>query len=277
MGLLASSEVWPAIAKLSCGSGRRWCAVAYVTDARVIALRSRDRLVLNASDESVVGGATSAAELRRLLDLGVLMYSVRNLHAKLYIFDSEFVVASCNLSASSQNTLIEAAFHSKDEKEVTAAEKLFEELVACGEVIDEGFVRRIAALPVAQPSLPMGFNAVAPRLWRLKRPPSVAVSAEMKCYMQALFEAQMGGLLEGVEFRLWPGPNGTEAFRAHMLPKADRLRGGSGTYSLTAEGVAHFGKRKFNLTTVAQFLAAIRSGDSSDLPASISDRELVPL
>ncbi len=95
--------------------------------------------------------------------------------------------------------------------------------------------------------------------------------------MQALFQAQLGDLRDGVEFRIWPGPNGTEAFRGHMRPRADRLRGCLGTYTLTNEGVEHFEKRKTDPELVEQFLAAIRSGNPNDLPEPFAHRKLVPL
>lgn len=97
MGLLASDKVRPVIAKLARGGRRRWCAVSYVTDARVVNFQANDRLVVNASDESITGGATSAQELRRLLHLGVSIYLVPNLHSKLYLFEDELIVGSCNL------------------------------------------------------------------------------------------------------------------------------------------------------------------------------------
>lgn len=276
MGFLASGKIWPVIAKLARGGRRRWCAVSYVTDARIINLQAKDRLVVDASDKSITGGATSAHELQRLLRLGVSIYSVPHLHSKLYLFEGELIVGSCNLSSSSQNALIEMAFHSTDPLEIRTAEDVFEKLVARGQVIDEKFVERILKLPVSQSSPGVEPSGSPQRLWRLKHPP-IAIVREMQCYMQALFDAQLDGLVADVEFRLWPGPNSTEAFRAHMEPKNDRLRGGLGTYTLTSEGVTHFEKRKIDPTMLAQFLAAIRSGDSNDLPASVVHRELVPL
>lgn len=276
MGLLANDRVWPMITKLAKNGQRRWCAVSYVTESGVIDFKPNDRLVVNASDESISSGATSAQEIQRLLRLGVSIYSVPNLHAKLYLFEEELIVGSCNLSANSQKTLIEMAFHTTDAAEIRAAEDVFEKLIARGQIIDEKFVERILALPISPPRPDDSLHSAPTRLWRLKHPPS-AISAEMKSYMQALFDAQLGGLVEGLEFRLWPGPNGTEAFRAHMQPKTDRLRGGLGTYELTKKGVIHFGKRKNDPMMVAQFLTAILSGNPNDLPESVGDRELVPL
>lgn len=276
MGLLASDRVWPMITKLAKSGRRRWCAVSYVTDSGVIDFKPNDRLIVNASDESIFSGATSAQEIQLLFRLGVSIYSIPNLHAKLYLFEEELIVGSCNLSANSQKTLIEMAFHTTDALEIRTAEEVFERLVARGQAIDEKFVERILALPISPPQPDDSLHSPPTRLWRLKHPPS-AISPKMKCYMQALLDAQLGGLVEGVEFRLWPGPNGTEAFRAHMQPKSDRLRGGLGTYRLTKEGVIHFGKRKNDPIVVAQFIAAIQSGNPKDLPKSVEDRELVPL
>jgi hypothetical protein len=277
MGLLANEEVWSFISVLTRDSRRRWCAVSYVTEASILHLGLGDRLVVDASNSTVTGGATSARELKRLLDLGVSIHSVQKLHSKMYLLGDDLVVGSCNLSFSSQKTMIEIAFHTSDQSEVRAAEDVFEKLVAGGEPINSEFIERILRLPVNQPSIANTSSAEPERLWRLEKPPSNALSREMKCYMQALFEAQLGSLREGVQFRLWPGPSGSEAFRAHMLPVADRLRGNRGVYTLTSQGVAHFEKRKTDPALVGQFLAAILSGDSQHLPETIEHRNLVSL
>ena len=87
MGLLASDKVWSVISKLTRSGGRRWCAVSYVTDASIINLKAKDRLVVDALDKSITGGTTSALELQRLLHLGVSIYSVSNLHSKMYLLE----------------------------------------------------------------------------------------------------------------------------------------------------------------------------------------------
>ncbi|WP_162880973.1 phospholipase D-like domain-containing protein [Pseudomonas coronafaciens] len=124
-----------------------------MTDASVLNFKAADRLVVDASDTSVSGGATSALELQRLLSLGVSINTVRNLHLKMYLLGEDLVVGSCNLSSNSQKTLIELAFHTRDKVEIRTAEEVFEKLVGEGEMVDTEFVERILRLPVDPPPL----------------------------------------------------------------------------------------------------------------------------
>lgn len=297
MGLLDSSKVWTKLSELGREKGRRWCAVAYVTDAQIIDLKEGDRLIVDASDMAIKSGSTSAQELQRLLDMGVTLYSKANLHAKAYLFERDLVVGSCNLSVSSQCTLVEMGFHSSDAKDIKAAEDAFEKLVESADDINEEFVARILVLPVTprsseaapqgnrikrtkMPPSPEVPSYPPSQLYRLKEPPR-AGTPEMECYVQALFEAQLGGLDEdvvGVEFKLWPRKrDNKEPFRQHMLPKNDRLRGGNGTYKLTVDGVKHFKERELDREMVEAFLKAVAEGDSSYLPSSLKGIELEPL
>lgn len=275
MNLLAGNDLWPLIFRLAQSSVRRWVAVSYVSDAVRLAFQPNDRLIVNASDESVISGATSAQELQRLYRLGVRLYSKANLHSKLYLFDDDVVVGSCNLSKNSLAFLFEVGIHASGKDQRLSAERVIEDLTANSIEIDNNFIERILTLRITPiPACPTPEPTA--NLWRLKRPP-VALSKMMKCYMQALIEAQLGGLIQGKEFYLWPGSNGSEPFRAHMLPQADRIRGGQGRYTLTREGVEYFGKRKLDASVVGQLLAAVQSGREEDLPPSLVDRDLVPL
>src|SRR5687767_9700953 len=85
-------------------------AVAYFS-ARgdtLLPLRKGSTLVVDASVETVSIGATCPTALRRLLNRGVEIYSVRNLHAKLFVFGKSVFIGSTNASTMSEKYLLEA-------------------------------------------------------------------------------------------------------------------------------------------------------------------------
>lgn len=276
MPLLSGNALWATLTRLSHESTRRRIAVAFVSDASRLGLERGDLLIVNASDEALAAGATCARELQRLYLTGVRLHSRVNLHAKLFLFDRELVVGSCNLSQNSQRYLWECAIQSSAIEDLVAAEQLIEDMAANSVAIEQAFIDRALALPVTSRLKDAEASASLNHLWRLAQPP-VAVSSLMQCYFQALIEAQLGEIAAGTGFSLWRGPHGKEAFRAHMLPKSDRLRGGDGKYVLTVAGVEYFRKRKPDRAVVGQFLSAIRSGRQEDLPDAVVNKNLVPL
>lgn len=64
-------------------------------------------MICDLSRETVARGASSARGGRELHAKGVGLYSVRGLHAKVYIFDKSAIVGSANLSETSTR-LVEA-------------------------------------------------------------------------------------------------------------------------------------------------------------------------
>ncbi len=278
MSFLSGARLWDTISDVSSKSRRRQCAVAYVSNTSSLHFTSGDLLIVDASNESIQGGQTSARELQRLKSMGVQLYSSPHLHAKLYIFDNCLLVGSCNLSASSKDRLIETAVLLRDSYIIADARDFIAELARKSECITDNFIERIIKIPIQRP---LGNEESKPALtastlWRLKVPPN-ALSKEMNCYFHALIVAQIGDLVPYQEFTLWRSSKGKDAFRAHLEAKPKRMMGSNGQYSLTDDGAKYFSSRKLDEQMVCQFLSAIRTGEIAHLPDSVENAEMVPL
>jgi len=273
---LSGKDIWNTFSDLSENCKSVQCAVAYTSECSSIRFKRGDLLITDASDESIKGGQTSAKELQMLKNIGVRIYSKPLLHAKLYVFTDRMVIGSCNLSASSKNRLIESAVLLRDEALISDAIQFLSELTTKSEEVTDEFIERILKLPVqrTQSTDNEELNQLPGKLWRLRTPPN-ALSTEMKCYFHALIVAQLGELSSGQEFTLWSSGKKQDAFRAHL--DKNRIKGGSGRYSLTEEGVEYFSARKLDKEMVKAFLSAIRTGSASELPESLKDKGLIPL
>lgn len=103
---------------------RAYVAVPYFGQAgsRLLPLKRGDVLVVNASDSAVRSGQTSPAALQRLVKTGVKLFSLDNLHAKVYVFGKVAYVGSPNASTSSQDRLVEAIAEIRDRTGIAAAQ-----------------------------------------------------------------------------------------------------------------------------------------------------------
>jgi phosphatidylserine/phosphatidylglycerophosphate/cardiolipin synthase-like enzyme len=112
-------------------------------------------LIVDASDDTIAAGTTSAKLLKSLLQRGVRLYSVPGLHAKVYLFDQTAVIGSANLSKHSTN-LIEAAVVTDRPEAVASVSYLIESLRTHKRAakIDAAFVSRALAIPVLKSTKP---------------------------------------------------------------------------------------------------------------------------
>lgn len=111
-------DLWDRLEKLCRAAKRRYVAVAYLGSgaARHLPLGAGDVLVVDMSDQSVMAGRTDPREIIAYLKNDVRVFSVDNLHAKVFIFGRNVIVGSANASAHSRNVLIEAAVETTDSK-----------------------------------------------------------------------------------------------------------------------------------------------------------------
>lgn len=152
---IITDDAWEAIT--AAAQRRRqqaWVAVAFFgkDGPNLLPLAAGSRLVVNASEEAVRLGLTRPASLKEMVDNDVLVYSVDNLHAKVFVFGRTVFIGSTNASGSSANTLIEAVIRTTDRNSVTEARE---------------FVR-------AQCLVELG-PAELDRLHKLYRPPKILV------------------------------------------------------------------------------------------------------
>src|ERR1700692_1597824 len=106
-----SKGVWHELTKTVRASGPRcFAAVAYfgAGGSRRLPLPSGSSLVVDASDRAGGCGQTCPADLQKLIDRGVTVYSVPNLHAKVFVVGRTAFVGSTNVSTRSADQLLEA-------------------------------------------------------------------------------------------------------------------------------------------------------------------------
>jgi len=121
-----SQNIWPRLSKEARESRQRCVvAVAYLGAgaSRLLPLPKGSRLVVDASEGSVASGKTCPADLIKLTKRGVMVYSVSNLHAKVFVFGRATYVGSSNVSQHSASQLVEAMLYTTDPKAVQAARK----------------------------------------------------------------------------------------------------------------------------------------------------------
>ncbi len=107
-----------------------YVAVAYIgiRGAKLLPLPAESRLVVDASEVSVKAGRTCPAELLKLANRKVRIYSVANLHAKVYVLDHTVYVGSANASDNSANSLVEAMLATDDRVAVAGARRFVQDM-----------------------------------------------------------------------------------------------------------------------------------------------------
>src|SRR5688572_22041220 len=95
---IVSSTLRRELQRLSRASSERKAAVAYVTSDQYVEFKEDDLLVVDASDMAIACGETDREVLTRAFSRGVRLYSLPDLHAKLFVFDDTAVIGSANLS-----------------------------------------------------------------------------------------------------------------------------------------------------------------------------------
>lgn len=98
-------------------------AVAYFGQgaAQLLPLKRGSRLVVDASEGAVKSGQTCPDELKRLLRRGVRIYSVPNLHAKVYVIGNQAFAGSANVSKNAEQNLVEGCMVTNDRAVVVQA------------------------------------------------------------------------------------------------------------------------------------------------------------
>ncbi len=128
---LITDDLWPSLTR-GIRSCKRPCqvAVAYLGQgaAQMLPLPKGSRLVVDASDRTVKQGLTCPAELLKLHKKGVEIFSVMNLHAKVYVAGKGAFIGSANVSKNSAGTLIETLLHTTESQAVKDARQFVADL-----------------------------------------------------------------------------------------------------------------------------------------------------
>lgn len=162
--------VWPLIRKAVERSKRpAHVAVAYLGQgaSRILPLQRGTRLVVDASESSVRSGQTCPSELAKLQRRGVRIFSASNLHAKVFVLDSNAFVGSANASRRSSDALIEAVVMTSDREVVAGARRFVTDL--CLNELGPETLGRLAKI-YRPPRAPGGFLSRTKSTGRRARP-----------------------------------------------------------------------------------------------------------
>ena len=122
--IVLTSRIWHTLTAAAKQSRRPSAvAVAYFGKgaAKLLPLGHGSRLVVDASEIAVKSGQTCPAELKKLMRMGVRVYSIQNLHAKVFVFGTKALIGSANVSQHSAGTLVEAMVATTDRSAVSSA------------------------------------------------------------------------------------------------------------------------------------------------------------
>jgi hypothetical protein len=128
---LHTDNAWPRLRAASRANKRpAFAAVAYVSEGArgQIHLPPGSRLVVDAGVDSVKSGRTCPQVLLELVQRGVRVYNVQNLHAKVYVFGRLAFVGSANLSRMSAEQLVEAVVATSDPRMVSSGREFVRSL-----------------------------------------------------------------------------------------------------------------------------------------------------
>jgi hypothetical protein len=153
---LLTADIWKSITSAAKRSRKpSYVAVAYFGQgaSKLLPLRTDSRLVVDASENAVKSGQTHPADLKLLQKRGVIIYSVPNLHAKIYVFDDIAVVGSANVSNRSAGMLIESVLRTTDARIVRSAKSFVQSL--CLHELSPGAIDRLQKI-YRSPRIPGG-------------------------------------------------------------------------------------------------------------------------
>lgn len=167
-----SRNIWPQISKAVRGSRQRSAvAVAYFGKgaSRLLPLAEGSRLVVDASERSVASGQTCPADLIKLVERGVAVYSVPNLHAKVFVLSRAAYIGSTNVSRRSASHLVEAVIRTTERSTVRAAQQFVQQ--KCLHELTPAVPKRLAKL--YRPPLLPGGKPGKPRQVMTSKNPSI--------------------------------------------------------------------------------------------------------
>jgi hypothetical protein len=158
-----SQNIWPQLTKAVRDSQNRCAvAVAYFGKGarRLLPLARGSQLVVDASERSVASGQTCPADLIKLAKHGVAIYSVPNLHAKVFVLGRAAYIGSANVSSRSSTQLVEALIRTTELQSVRAARQFVHD--HCLYELTPTVLKRLAKIyrPPHVPNEKLGKNVV---------------------------------------------------------------------------------------------------------------------
>jgi hypothetical protein len=114
--------------------------------APLLKLRRGDEIVLDASEAAIKSGQTNPQFISEWLRKGVKVYSLSQLHAKIFLFGSVLFVGSTNVSRNSDEILHEAVLRTSERTAVADARAHVKDLIGSGERLRKQDVERLAKM-----------------------------------------------------------------------------------------------------------------------------------
>jgi hypothetical protein len=135
------SNTWAAIKRVARDKGRHWVAVPYVSPgaAKRLPLKRGDVLITRFDDATIMTGQTDPTEIARYIRNGVEVHNEPWLHAKVYVSSKRAVICSANVSANSEDGLVEAGLEIAHRRVIGDARRFVQELR--GSIIGLEFAR----------------------------------------------------------------------------------------------------------------------------------------
>ncbi|MFA0661429.1 phospholipase D-like domain-containing protein [Vibrio splendidus] len=161
-----SDSLWERLSEQAKNSKSKKAAIAYVSDDRIVSFKNDDILVVDASDEAIATGKTSAKILAKAFNLGASIHSCDTLHAKTIVFDHHAYIGSANMSSNSKDNLTEVGLISDHPSILSGAVQLVEKLKSMSKLVDEDFIERILNIKVER----QGNKNKKPKIVKLKKP-----------------------------------------------------------------------------------------------------------
>jgi len=139
---LSNETLWQALAAQVKAARHVDAAIAYFGQggARLLPLRSGDRLIVDMSPATVRAGGTDPREVEKLMRRGVQAFTRRNLHAKLIVADKLVISGSANISRHSLQVLDEAAILTSHPGAIRRAREFIDRL--CTEPVRPEYLER---------------------------------------------------------------------------------------------------------------------------------------
>ncbi|NQY65873.1 MAG: hypothetical protein HRT38_19735 [Alteromonadaceae bacterium] len=143
-----SDKLWEKLTKLSLKTKCKKAAVAYVSDDVFISFDKGDVLVVDASEESISFGRTSAKILSDAFNKGAAIYSCDTLHGKTIVFDQHAYIGSANISTNSKENLNEVGIISDHPDVMSGAIKFIDGLKSQSLKVDRKYIEKILKIKV---------------------------------------------------------------------------------------------------------------------------------
>jgi hypothetical protein len=143
---LTNETLWQTIAARIKTASHVDAAIAYFGQggAKLLPLRTGDRLVLDMSPATVRAGGTDPREVEKLIQRGVRAFTRRNLHAKIIVADKSVISGSANVSRHSQQVLDEAAILTTDPSAVRRAREFIDRI--CTEPVRPEYLEKCKSI-----------------------------------------------------------------------------------------------------------------------------------